>query len=504
MFRALFFVLSALLLIVIAHAENEEADDDSKSEAAQRAAFVEIRRKAEAGEARSMLELGMAYLVGMGTEINRSAGVSWTLKAAEKGDALAQFSYGHICRRGELRPKDHAEALRWYRRSAAQGNADAELAIAQAYEAGLGTAVDEAESVRWLRLSATHGHPIAQQLYAVEIFTSKEADLARECVVWLEKSALQGNPTSMALLATRLLHGDGVSRDKVQALAWAMLADACGDDDLKMRVGEFISECEESERKQARKAVRSLTARMNVAPMFAEGGRLMKAAKEFERQFALAQEGNADEQYRLSVSYARGRGTVKDMSEAAVWCRRAAEQGHLDAMRTLAVCHENGLGVPMDSAEMVKWYRKAAEKGDAQSQFKLGAFHADGEVVEKDMEKAEYWTRKAADQGHKIAQSNMGTFIVVRRDQNRGAEAFNWFKLSAQQGHPAGMYKYGFMIFNGFEVQANRIEGSAWIVASLDKADDRLKKLAEETLSKLTDEERKKAEEVAEEIKKTF
>ena len=203
--------------------------------------------------------------------------------------------------------------------------------------------------------------------------------------------------------------------------------------------------------------------------------------------------------------YHDGHGTVKDPLEAAVWCRKAAEQGLVEAMRTLAICLEDGDGVNVDHVEMAKWYRKAADKDDPESQFKLGVCYRDGLGVAKDEKQAVTWTKKAAEQGHPIAQANLGSFILSTIDEASFPEAVKWFKLSAKQGHPGGMYKYGLALYSGMGVNADRIEGAAWLTLCLPRiAKQDLKKHIKETLDELTPEERTKAEAAAIEIEKTL
>ena len=78
-----------------------------------------------------------------------------------------------------------------------------------------------------------------------------------------------------------------------------------------------------------------------------------------------AEQGSAEAQYQLGLSYAGGRGVSQDYSEAVRWYRRAAEQGDARALDSLAYMFYRGLGVPQDHAEAARWYRRAADQGDA-------------------------------------------------------------------------------------------------------------------------------------------
>jgi TPR repeat protein len=44
-------------------------------------------------------------------------------------------------------------------------------------------------------------------------------------------------------------------------------------------------------------------------------------------------------------------------------CRLLAEQGDADAQVNLGVSYAKGEGVPQDDAEVARWYRRAAEQG---------------------------------------------------------------------------------------------------------------------------------------------
>ena len=53
------------------------------------------------------------------------------------------------------------------------------------------------------------------------------------------------------------------------------------------------------------------------------------------------------------------------------WYQLAADQGHADAQYSLGVSYETGKGVAEDNAEAVKWYQRAAEQGLLRPNIKL-------------------------------------------------------------------------------------------------------------------------------------
>lgn len=481
----------------------EPSDEDT--EAGQQKLFAEISTKAAGGDVEAMLDLGLAYSVGMGTPIDRVATVKWISLAATKGNERAQYVYGQILQRGQFATKDAKEAVRWFRLAAAQGNADAELSLAEAYRQGEGVESNEQEFLRWLKRAADQGHPIAQGEYGMHIYDPEMADRWEEAATWFRKAARQGNTEAMFNLGLLHLRGHGVPKDRIVSLAWLMVAEIDATDEVEENIAKMLANASEADRRKALKLTKGIIEKLEISTVYSQGSRSIALAESFHKQYQLAERGKAEDQLELARLYHEGIGTVKDPFEAAVWCRKAAEQGNIDAMRTLAICLENGDGVKEDFDEMAKWYRKAAEKDDPESQFKLGVCYREGTGVVKDEKQAVTWTKKAAEHGHPIAQANLGSFILSTIDEASLPEAIKWFKLSAKQGHTGGMYKYGMALYAGMGATADRIEGAAWLILCLPRiAKQDLKEHIKVTLDKLTPEERTKAEAAAIEIEKTL
>lgn len=74
----------------------------------------------------------------------------------------------------------------------------------------------------------------------------------------------------------------------------------------------------------------------------------------------LANQGNAEAQYILGVSYHDGEGVPQDYAEAVKWYRKAAEQGYASAQFNLGIMYRIGQGVPQDYVQAHKWYNLAA------------------------------------------------------------------------------------------------------------------------------------------------
>ena len=77
----------------------------------------------------------------------------WLHKAADQGDAAAQFNLGLLSAEGQGTPKDESQAALWYRKAAMQQYAPAQLALGVCYANGAGTPQDYATAYMWISLA---------------------------------------------------------------------------------------------------------------------------------------------------------------------------------------------------------------------------------------------------------------------------------------------------------------------------------------------------------------
>lgn len=161
---------------------------------------VELRAKAEKGDAMSQLFLGAAYANGSGVPTDEAEAVKWYRKAADQGYATAQNDLGFMYAHGLGVPKDEIEAYKWYRKAAEQGHAKAESNLGFMYDNGQGVPKDEIEAIKWYR-----------------------------------KAAGQGEVKGQVFLGFMYDNGRGVPKDEAEAYKWYLLAGAQGDEDARKR-----------------------------------------------------------------------------------------------------------------------------------------------------------------------------------------------------------------------------------------------------------------------------
>jgi TPR repeat protein len=151
-----------------------------------------------------------------------------------------------------------------------------------------------------------------------------------------------------------------------------------------------------------------------------------------------AEEGYADAQYLLGYIYYDGKEVQKDETQSFIWFKMSADQGNHKAQFHLGNLYFIGHYVNKDVKEAFKWFKLSADQGNAQSQLRLGFIYLHGIGTEKNLLVAFKIFTRFAEQKEDVAQYTLGKIyqngLVGIVDKNE-AEAFKWFKLSADQGN---------------------------------------------------------------------
>ncbi len=121
-------------------------------------------RAAEAGDARAQYLLGVKHETGIGVTASDRQAAEWFGRAAAQGHAEAQFKLAVMYEAGRGVPADLGEAVRLYRAAAESGLAEAQYNLGVAYLNGSGVDRDVAEAFAWIALAADGGAAAAADL----------------------------------------------------------------------------------------------------------------------------------------------------------------------------------------------------------------------------------------------------------------------------------------------------------------------------------------------------
>ena len=125
---------------------------------AEEADVGEIRRKAEAGDPKALLELGLRYLDGDGVEKSAEDAMGCFREAALCGEPVAAFNLGLAAARGDGVEQSWTEAAYWIGISAGRGLAEAQYMFGGMYEGGLGLEESDVEAAKWYAEAGKQGH----------------------------------------------------------------------------------------------------------------------------------------------------------------------------------------------------------------------------------------------------------------------------------------------------------------------------------------------------------
>jgi len=150
-----------------------------------------------------------------------SAAIEALLKAAEEGDATAQFKLANAYYRGRGVRQDYVEAFKWNRKAAEQGDARAQYSLAYMYDKGEGIAQDDVEAMTWYTKAANQDNSAAQFSLGLKYFEGR--GVTQDYVKafdWFGKAADQGDSSAQFRLGRMYADGRGVSQDYIQAYKW--------------------------------------------------------------------------------------------------------------------------------------------------------------------------------------------------------------------------------------------------------------------------------------------
>lgn len=254
----------------VAMLESQDISTDKKLETVKY-----VRAQADKGRAAAQEALGQFYRKGLyGVPKDLDTAFFWIEKAANDGNAQAQYKLGFAKKIGIDIPKDKEGAVEWLRKSARQGNMNGQYWLGEAYKDGDGVIKSEAIAAEWFKLAYKSGYKSAA----------------------LQLLFLYYNPESR-------LH----NYDKARKWAEQMVADN------NSAVGHGY-----------------------IAEMYALGRGYPKSDERAFEHYQIAAKGKYSKaQYELALMYLEGRGHAPDREKAIALLKKAANNYSFEADKKL-------------------------------------------------------------------------------------------------------------------------------------------------------------------------
>jgi TPR repeat protein len=210
--------------------------------------IVGYRKAAQLGDAAAQFNLGWCYSTGRGVTKDDAEAVKWYRKAAEQGNRDAQCNLGWMYEKGRGVPECESEALKWYHKAAEQNEPYAQNNLGCRYRDGRGVPKNEAEAAKWYRKAAEQGNKYAQfNLGWMYRNGSGVPQDDGEAVKWYREAAEQGDSDAQNNLGWMFENGKGVPKDKAEAVRWYREAARQGQETAKGNLARMNVPVEEEQ-----------------------------------------------------------------------------------------------------------------------------------------------------------------------------------------------------------------------------------------------------------------
>ena len=474
-------------------------------------------------------DAGMVLTIAVAVAV---VAVKYTLWICEplghSGFAAAQICAGRLYAEGRGGALiDPQVSTGWYRRAAEAGNAEAQfilgttIPVRQQQEHWLGKATEQAhgpaayaayvlhgqrdEDLAWLQLAVDQGHPDAQYRLALRLIggSGVTRDLPRARTL-LQTAAAGGSAAAMRELALAYA-GDGILFDHSDELSrqWESRALAAPQPerrapmDERVSAGTFPSVLEQIRTQYAAAnsgdpAAQRAIAREILASAHDDPALVAKAYGWLERTAA---SGAADAQFAVAEYYlGLSNPTSAQQDRGRQWMIAAADRGHPAALRRVIAAYKKGgfglgrdleqaklygerlfaalkaegvsenqgpwLSASWDYADTVQQLKRergqylppealarAAKAGDAQAQY-----HLSREVMPRDFDAGVALLYAAADGGFAEAQYHAGHRVRTRKSPPEDLRrAVGWLTAAVAQGHRGAMHELGMVYMQGIK-----------------------------------------------------
>jgi localization factor PodJL len=180
-----------------------------------------------------------------------------------------------------------------------------------------------------------------------------------------------------------------------------------------------------------------------------------------------------------------------------------ADGGDAEAAIELGKRYMQGIGTEKNPAEALRWLEKAATAGNGQAQFNVGVMYERGIGTAADLPKAVGWYRKAAAQPIPVptAIHNLALLYVAGGPGGTAdpAQARITMTRAAELGLPESEYSLALMYYQGVGGPPDKIMALSWLALAARTNNPQLTKAAQQLASGMSDDEKAKAQQIANE-----
>lgn len=343
--------------------------------------FLEIKERAEKGEALFMTDLGLCYNQGWGTPIDKDKALYWTKKAAELKDPMGLHNLGVHYRDGDHVPKDFMKARECFLESSNLGLSRSSNDLGVMYYLGQGVEKNYEIAAKWYQKAIEQDNPyhlaFKNLAYLYKQGLGVEKNIL-ESFRLLDEGGKIGSQTCIYLLSLELFetyvhgisyyYGLGGHEDKDKGLSLILTAFEYSyapaviwiNTNKRGIINQYSSIDDMINEFPGLDYVDYVKMRVNNLSDFDERETIKGAAR-----------GEVDELCYLALMKLFMCSSAYENEDAIDLLTRSAQGGYNMALFWLGYCYEHGLEVKKDINEAKKYYLEVVNRGTTEGMWTI-------------------------------------------------------------------------------------------------------------------------------------
>ena len=275
--------------------------------------------------------------------------------------------------------QNYGDAFPYILKAAEAGDAEAQYGISGMYFMGLGIKQDTSKAIEWCTRAAENGHvPAMGKLGSMYWLGSMGARDCGKAEYWLEKAARNGRSGVFRILIDMYESGLCFKNTEKANYYYDMAMNDKAISDLDLGLIHFFRDGGEVGYKKAVQLIEENAEESMYLAGYALGLAYSKGLgvkKDLEKSYkyyqASASKGNTVAQYCLGLCYFYGKGVNKDAMKAVAWIKKAADVNFVYALSFMGNIYEHGIVVSTNKAIAKQYYESAAKLGDEKAKESL-------------------------------------------------------------------------------------------------------------------------------------
>lgn len=285
---------------------------------------------------------------------------------------------------------------------------------------------------------------------------------------WHNKAATEGFANSQYLLGIMYLEGLGTKKDSIVANYW--FEKACENNHngacyvLAQLYGHKKNHWLEYMYLQKSDSLGCRESAYSLYCFFAKNNDTVNASKYLIKASQYNSQSQAKALYDLGVCYEQGIFTfpINDSMKIEYWSK-SASLGYDIAQYALANCYYYGQGVGVDLQEAIRYYKISSSSGNIEANYQLGICYW---KIRDTINAIACWNNSM---GRKNGQSQYALAQYYFYEKNDEAQAFVYYKNSADLGYAPAQYAVSLFFFDGKIVNKNAKKGAIYLYRSAEQ-----------------------------------